>query len=121
MDKNQQAWQRGVRMASLWKKLKASVLHFDNRCVTWVKRKNLPAWLGHFPIFLFGFIALCGCIVWGLLAVFSLVTIWALMVIISNIGSHNCPDHSHHDRESDGMFTPYDPKPYSYDEYDNKL
>ncbi len=102
MDKNQQAWQRGVRMASLWKKLKASVLHFDNRCVTWVKRKNLPAWVGHLPTVLACMLLLASMVMGSALIAFSLALVFSLAFIIEHVRHNACIEND----DSEGSSSP---------------
>lgn len=46
------AYQRGVRMANRWKRVKSTILKWDNFCVSKARRHKLPGWFGHIPIVL---------------------------------------------------------------------
>lgn len=46
------AWNRGVRLAGLWKRAKANLLKWDRKCVVWAKAHRLESWIGHIPVFL---------------------------------------------------------------------
>ena len=120
MDKNQQAWQRGVRMASLWKKLKASVLLFDNRCVAWARLKKLPTWVGHLPTIL-ACMLLFACIVMGsALIVFSLALLFSLALIIGQIrhGANDTSLYSSHEDQKNNLCDEFVMDSATNNEYD---
>ncbi|AOV10022.1 MULTISPECIES: DUF3742 family protein [Enterobacteriaceae] len=89
----QHAYQRGARIARLWKKVKGSVLHWDKRCVAWANKKHLPSWIGHAPIIvallglltaiLMGSVVIAGC----------LLFICAITFTIQQIGQANHQGH----------------------------
>ncbi len=43
------AWNRGVRLAEIWKRAKANLLNWDKKCVVWAKAHRLGGWMGHIP------------------------------------------------------------------------
>ncbi len=90
MGKNQQAWQRGVRMANLWKKFKASALNFDNRCVTWARLKKLPTWVGHLPTILACMLLFTSIVMGSALIAFSLAFVFGLAFIIEQVRHNAC-------------------------------
>ncbi len=82
------AYQRGVRMATLWKRIKSSILNWDSRCVSKARSHKLPGWIGHIPtvflasgliLFLFGYaivsFARASC----------MISLWAITYIAKNI------------------------------------
>ncbi len=44
------AWERGVRLAAIWKGIKKIFTRLDQRCVILAKQYKLPKWLGHIPL-----------------------------------------------------------------------
>lgn len=46
------AWNRGVRLAGIWKRAKANLLNWDKKCVVWAKAHRLKSWMGYIPVFL---------------------------------------------------------------------
>lgn len=82
------AYQRGVRMATLWKRIKSTILNWDSRCVPKARSHKLPGWIGHIPtvflasgliLFLFGYaivsFARASC----------MISMWAITYIAKNI------------------------------------
>lgn len=83
------AYQRGVKVAGLWKRFSGQIKYQDSRCVGWAKNHRLPTWVGHIPVV--GLIlAICGAAIFASLIVTGcLIFIWAIVYIIQNIGSGN--------------------------------
>lgn len=46
---DKRAWNRGVRLAGIWKRAKANLLNWDKKCVAWAKAHRLEGWMGHIP------------------------------------------------------------------------
>ncbi|EHD22932.1 MULTISPECIES: hypothetical protein [Brenneria] len=85
--KQQHAYQRGARIARLWKKVKGSVLHWDERCVTWANKKHLPPWIGHAPIIIFIAFFISTIAFGSLIIAACFLLIFAVACIIQNPGS----------------------------------
>lgn len=88
--KQQHAYQRGVRMANLWKRLKDTILKWDSRCVSKARSHKLPDWIGHIPT---AFIAIglifffFGYAIVSLAGVSCMIAMWAITYIAKNIFS----------------------------------
>ncbi|QNK34723.1 hypothetical protein HF675_04005 [Serratia sp. JUb9] len=77
------AYQRGMRIASLWKRIKGTILRWDAFCVAKAHDHKLPSWVGRTPLI---FISLCmlvalalGGIIFLLIALF--ITAISLLVL----------------------------------------
>jgi hypothetical protein len=46
------AWNRGARLAILYKQMKVNLLNLDKICVTLAKKNRIPTWIGHIPLIL---------------------------------------------------------------------
>lgn len=46
------AWNRGARLAILYKQMKVKLLNLDKICVTLAKKNRIPTWIGHIPLIL---------------------------------------------------------------------
>lgn len=114
----EQAWQRGRDAAGLWKKLKRIVSVWDQRCVAFVKKHKLPAWAGHIPIIAILILSLIGIVAGGIAVVFCIVFLWAFAFILQNLRKNPQISESSTLDNKDEIFTPYDPEPYTYEEYD---
>ncbi|MDL4914925.1 MAG: hypothetical protein QRY16_14370 [Enterobacterales bacterium endosymbiont of Blomia tropicalis] len=135
---NEQAYVRGQKAAIIFKHLKRVVLTWDQRCMAWVKHHKLPTWLGHMPVVIAVLGSLAGILLGGVVIAGCLIFIWAIAFILQQIGQstrvhitnwdkHPKSSHERFSRENNkdkstnnGMFEPYDPEPYTYDEYDNR-
>ena len=70
------AWERGVRLAAIWKGTKKIFTRLDQRCVMLAKLYKLPKWLGHMPLLLAVLCSLVALIAGGLLISCSAVLLW---------------------------------------------
>lgn len=77
------AYQRGVRMASLWKRLKGTILRWDSFWVSKVRKFNLPAWIGHIPMSVLAAIMLTALVFGGMVIASSAVLVGALVLLVS--------------------------------------
>ncbi|HDG1673086.1 TPA: hypothetical protein PFE07_002542 [Kluyvera cryocrescens] len=84
MEQHQQAWQRGVRMANYWIKLRSSAFYFDACCMAKAKKSSLPNWVGHIPLIIMIFLSLICVIVGGIALASCTVFLWALALIVQN-------------------------------------
>ncbi|REF42021.1 hypothetical protein [Serratia ficaria] len=86
--RNQQAYQRGIRITRMWKRLKCTILKWDTNCVTKVRSHKLPGWVGHIPTtfvtigVIFFLIAYALVSLAGVSCVFAM---WAITYIVKNI------------------------------------
>lgn len=83
------AYQRGVRMANLWKRIKGTILQWDNVCVSKARSYKLPGWAGHIPIAIALFGSLPAALLGGLAIAGSLLFIWAIAFILQNADLSN--------------------------------
>lgn len=81
--KQQHAYQRGIRLARLWNKVKGNVLYWDRRCVALVNKKHIPSWVGHIPVVFLLAISIVTCLAGGLLFVGIAILIWAFLLLPS--------------------------------------
>lgn len=88
--RDQQIYQRGMKAARLWKRMKETILRWDQRCVSNARQHKLPGWIGHIPTVLvvIGFILfLIGYALVSLASVSCVIAIGALSYIVKNIFS----------------------------------
>jgi len=81
------AWERGVRLAAIWKGTKKIFTRLDQRCVILAKQYKLPKWLGHIPLLLAVLCSLVALIAGGFLISCSAVLLWTFIAAITHIGS----------------------------------
>ncbi|MGK0666321.1 MULTISPECIES: DUF3742 family protein [unclassified Serratia (in: enterobacteria)] len=79
------AYQRGVRMASLWKRLKGTILKWDSFWLTKARKYKLPAWLGHMPVAVALLVSLIIMLVGGAIITGALLFIWAIAFILQQV------------------------------------
>ncbi|MEL5565960.1 MULTISPECIES: hypothetical protein [Serratia] len=94
MNKTRQyhAYRRGVRMASLWKRLQDTILKWDSFWLTKARNYNLPAWLGHMPVAVALLGSLTIMLVGGAIITGALLFIWAIAFILQSIASQAFDD-----------------------------
>ncbi len=88
--RGQQAYQRGMKAAHLWTRLKGTILRWDQRCVTNIRKHKLPGWIGHTPtvFVVIGFILfLIGYALVSLAGVSCVIAMWALSYSVKIIFS----------------------------------
>lgn len=79
------AYQRGVRMAKLWKRLKSTILRWDAFCVAKAHGYNLPIWIGRTPLI---FLSLCMLLIFafgGIIFTLIAVPITAISLLVLSI------------------------------------
>ncbi|CAI1042151.1 hypothetical protein [Serratia quinivorans] len=81
--RDQQAYQRGIRAARLWKRLKSAFLRWDQRCVSKACEHKLPGWVGHIPTSMFAIIMLSALVFGGMIIASSAVLVGALVLLVS--------------------------------------
>lgn len=86
--RNQQAYQRGIRVALMWKRLKGTILRWDHRCVSKAHAHKLPSWVGHIPMSMFAVIMLTALVFGGMVIASSAVLVGALVLLVSGALSH---------------------------------
>ncbi|MEL5421579.1 hypothetical protein [Serratia nevei] len=91
------AYQRGVRMANLWKRLKGTILKWDAICVAKARRYKLPGWIGHIPMVLLTISILVALVFGGAIIATSAV----LMVAVILLASPSKAQHSGFRQSSD--------------------
>ena len=79
------AYQRGVRMAKLWKRLKSTILRWDAFCVTKAHNYKLPSWIGHLPIAITLLATLATTLLGGVAIAGCLLFIWAIAFILQQV------------------------------------
>ncbi|MDI9110334.1 MULTISPECIES: hypothetical protein [Serratia] len=85
--RDQQAYQRGIKAARLWKHLKGTILRWDHACVSSARKHKLPGWSGHIPMGMFAVIMLASLVFGGMVIASSPVFVGALFLLISGISS----------------------------------
>lgn len=86
--REQQAYQRGIRVARMWKRLKGTILRWDTFCVSKARKHKLPGWVGHVPtaFVAIGFIFfLIGYALVSLAGISCVLAMWAITYIAKNI------------------------------------
>ncbi|HDU5650667.1 TPA: hypothetical protein RFV74_002321 [Klebsiella aerogenes] len=83
------AYQRGVRMANLWKRLKGTILKWDAICVAKARRYKLPDWIGHMPVVIALFGSTTAILFGGVIIASCMLFIWAIAFILQNADFSN--------------------------------
>ncbi|QTF09650.1 hypothetical protein HC231_18285 [Brenneria izadpanahii] len=81
--RNQQALQRGILAARMWKRLKSTILRLDQRCVSKARAHKFPGWVGHIPMSMFAIIMLAALVFGGMIIASSAVLVGALVLLVS--------------------------------------
>ncbi|EBH9578867.1 hypothetical protein ER596_23715 [Salmonella enterica subsp. enterica serovar Havana] len=84
---DKRAWNRGVRLAGIWKRVTANLLKWDKKCVVWAKAHRLKSWMGHIPLLLTIICSLAALIAGGLIVSGSAVLLWSLIALVTQSGS----------------------------------
>ncbi|MEE4411932.1 MULTISPECIES: hypothetical protein [unclassified Serratia (in: enterobacteria)] len=87
--RNQQAYQRGIWVARMWKRLKGTILRWDTFCVSKARKHKLPGWIGHVPIAVAFLGSAATALFGGIIIAGSLLFIWAIAIILQNINTSN--------------------------------
>lgn len=87
--RNQQAYQRGIRVARMWKRLKGTILRWDTFCVSKARKHKLPGWIGHVPIAVAFLGSAAAALFGGIIISGSLLFIWAIAIILQNVNTSN--------------------------------
>ncbi len=103
------AYQRGVRMAKLWKRLKSTILRWDTYCVAKASSYKLPGWIGHFPIVIAFLSSLTAALLGGVAIAGCLLFIWAIAFILQQVNqtSSHATDSENFDSDNNESFTEY--------------
>lgn len=109
---NQQAYQRGIRVARMWKRLKGTILRWDMFCVSKARKRKLPGWIGHLPIAVAFLGSVTAALLGGIIIAGSLLFIWAIAFIIQNIGQDSSRNL---DYENDSSETSQKSADYAYE------
>ncbi|MGP0838106.1 hypothetical protein [Serratia sp. CY85251] len=102
--RDQQAYQRGIKAARLWKHLKGTILRWDQRCVSSARKHKLPGWVGHIPMGMLAVIMLAALVFGGMVIASSAVFVGALVLLISGAYSSEEKISSEDDSEPCGDF-----------------
>ncbi|HEI8955488.1 TPA: hypothetical protein SLG95_003602 [Serratia liquefaciens] len=86
---NQQAYQRGIRIARMWKRLKGTILRWDMFCVSKARKHKLPSWIGHVPIAVAFLGSAAAALFGGIIIAGGLLFIWAIAFILQNADFSN--------------------------------
>ena len=86
MNKTRQyhAYQRGVRMANLWKRLKGAILRWDAFCVSKARKYKLPGWIGHIPMSMLA-ASILAAVAFGGLFIASIGIITSAIILIASL------------------------------------
>ncbi len=115
--REQQAYQRGVRMVSLWKRLKGTILKWDTFFVAKAHAHKLPGWIGHVPIAIALFCSLTAALLGGVAIAGCLLFIWAIAFILQNADLSNVQLNESTSDEENNMHDGYRNGPEGYGYY----
>lgn len=105
--RDQQAYQRGIKAASLWKRLKGTILRWDHACVSSARKHKLPGWIGHIPMGMLAVIMLAALVFGGMVIASSAVFVGALVLLVS--GAFSSRDETSLNDDNDMVDTSYKP------------
>lgn len=77
------AYQRGVRVAGIFKYIKGKVLYWDQRFVLRVEKYRLPRWIGHIPMTALGIISVLALMFGGAIIAVATVLIAAVLLLMT--------------------------------------
>ncbi len=103
------AYQRGVRMANLWMRVKSTILRWDAFCVAKAHSYKLPGWIRHFPIVIAFLASLTAALLGGVAIAGCLLFIWAIAFILRQVNqtSPQATDSEYFDSANNESFTEY--------------
>ncbi|HIE1059982.1 TPA: hypothetical protein ACXJQO_001448 [Serratia marcescens] len=110
--RGQQAYQRGIRAARKWSRLKNVIIKWDRLCVSKVREYRLPAWIGHVPIVIALIGSVTAMLFGGLIVAGSMLFIWAIAFILQNAGQNLSGDVTH---ENNSLENPKSSSDYAYE------
>lgn len=98
------AYQRGVRMASLWKRIKGTIIKWDTFFVAKTRGHKLPGWVGHAPIAIALLGSATAIVFSGIVIAGCMLFIWAIAFILQNVdfSSMKISDSSSENVDDDG-------------------
>lgn len=115
-----QAYQRGLKAAGIWKGTKNRLKHWDEVCVAIAGRHNIPRWVGHTPIVAFCVLSVAAILFGGMIIGSLFLFLWAIFLISPKKGlADGTPVYvtNHHS----GSYDSYDSHEHgSYKESPNK-
>ncbi|KML70036.1 hypothetical protein [Pectobacterium peruviense] len=90
-----QAYQRGLKAAGIWKSTKNRLKQWDATCVAWATKHHLPELIGHIPVVAGIVLFVSGVLLGG--AILSAVLIFAAgLASVMSRGSVNRPTEQSH-------------------------
>ncbi|ELM1620853.1 TPA: hypothetical protein N3A47_004444 [Salmonella enterica subsp. houtenae serovar 47:z36:-] len=110
--RGQQAYQRGIRAARKWSRLKNVIIKWDRLCVSKVREYRLPAWIGHVPIVIALIGSVTAMLFGGLIVAGSMLFIWAIAFILQNAGQNLSGEVTH---ENNSLENPKSSSDYAYE------
>jgi len=116
LESNEQAYIRGQKAATFWKRLKRVVSSCDRRCMAWVKNHKLPTWIGHVPVVIAVLGSLAGILLGGAVILGCLIFIWALVYILQQTSTDHMQVSNSSASDETGYY--YD-GPEGYGKYEN--
>ncbi len=92
--KDQQGYhyQRGMKAARLWKRLKGTILRWDQSCVSKARAHKLPGWIGHIAIAIFFIGSVTAILLGGIAITGCILFIWAIAFILRSIEENHSYD-----------------------------
>lgn len=76
-------------MASLWKRIKGTIMKWDAFCVAEAHSHKLPGWIGHAPIAIVLFGSAAAILFGGIVIAGCMLFIWAIAFILQNADFSN--------------------------------
>ncbi|TSB29746.1 hypothetical protein FOT43_07515 [Serratia marcescens] len=110
--RDQQAYQRGIRAARKWSRLKNVTMRWDRLCVSKVREYKLPAWIGHVPIVIALIASVAAMLFGGLLVAGCMLFIWTIAFILQNAGQNPSSEVTH---ENNSLENPKNSSDYAYE------
>lgn len=98
-NQNKQAYNRGIKAADMWKKLKNVLSTWDRRCVHWASNHNAPKWVGRIPLVAAILASFTGMIAGGFVIALIIGFMWAIAFILQNADFSNMQVSSSSDDE----------------------
>ena len=94
------SYRRGVRLGIYFKRVRDLLTKWDRRCVETAKTHQMPAWLGHVPVYAAIAIGI-GILAFSLISSFVLIIgVWVLWLVLNQKNCSRIYKNENHEYES---------------------
>ncbi|MBD1226021.1 hypothetical protein [Xenorhabdus griffiniae] len=103
----------GIKAACIWKRCFNKLKSWDKTCVSKAKKNNVPAWIGHIPVFVASALAITALILSTIITIITVSIFFIIILVLSKTPSVEPLKHGHYDLDGyhypDGSIDQSDP------------